>query len=429
VGCKRSLQPREAHQVRAQTEARALARRQANARGHQVQQRERHRRNDRHREDLLYLELLLGDDEGRQRHREALQEILNGACNELSYSKAVHTYNLGPENLLIVGLKPGVSKHPTMSANDKPQVFLEGDDEIRGQKYVCLSFLTPNRGVLKNKDLFFFSKFLQFYHMDHKIRATESFMMSQFRDVQNTLSDVELMLRNTESTEVAENKSLALTLSEKITKLRGEISRKTAEDMEKHVKENLADYKETSIIESYEKYMLMNRQRLEDEFHKQNNFQTTMHGLKVRGVYASQDQANARAKALNKKDPYFNVYVADVGEWLPWDPDPEEVKDQEYQSDDLNKLMQAYKENATKRDEFFEEEKRQKIAKAAAEVKAAKAAKEAKASASASASDTKKVFGEGEEVQDSAAVTDPLFNTPDLAMARKIEEASKITYA
>jgi hypothetical protein len=251
-------------------------------------------------------------------------------------------------------------------SDDKPQVFLEGDDEIRGQKYVCLSFLTPNRGVLKNKDLFFFSKFLQFYHMDYKIRASESFMMSQFRDVQNTLSDVELMLRNTDSTEVAENKSLALTLSEKITKLRGEISRKTAEDMEKYVKENLADFKESSIIESYEKYMLVNRQRLEDEFHKQNNFQTSMHGLKVRGVYASQDQATARAKILNKKDPYFNVYVADVGEWLPWDPDPEEVKDQEYQSDDLNKLMQSYKENAAKRDEFFEEEKRQKMAKAAA---------------------------------------------------------------
>ena len=308
-------------------------------------------------------------------------------------------------------------------SDDKPQVFLEGDDEIRGQKYVCLSFLTPNRGVLKNKELFFFSKFLQFYNMDYKIRATESFMMSQFRDVQNTLSDVELMLRNADSADAAENKSLAHTLSEKITKLRGEISKKTAEDMDKHVKENLTDYKESSIIESYEKYMLMNRQRLEDEFHKQNNFQTTMHGLKVRGVYASQDQATARAKVLNKKDPYFNVYVADVGEWLPWDPDPEEVKDQEYQSDDLNKLMQAYKENAAKRDEFFEEEKRQKVAKAAAEVKASKEAKAADAAAA------KKVFGEGEEVPDSSAVTDPLFNTPDLAMARKIEEASKITYA
>jgi len=66
------LQAREAHQVGAQTEARTLPRRQANARSHQIQQSERDRRNDSHRQDLLHLQLLLRDDKGRQRHREAL---------------------------------------------------------------------------------------------------------------------------------------------------------------------------------------------------------------------------------------------------------------------------------------------------------------------------------------------------------------------
>jgi len=262
----------------------------------------------------------------------------------------------------------------TPDADEKPKVFLEGDDEIRGQKYVCLSFLTPNRGILRNKEHFFFSKFLEFYNMDYRIRATETFIAGQFREIQNTLSDVDMLLRNADSTDASDNKSLALTLSEKITKVRGEVAQRSAADLEAHVKANLADFKESSIVESYEKYMLMHRARLEDEFHKANNYQTTMHGLKVRGVYSTSEQATVRAKALNKKDPYFNVYVADVGEWLPWDPEPEEVKDQEYQSDDLNKLMRAYRENAEKRDEFFEEEKRQKVAKANAEVSAAKAA-------------------------------------------------------
>ena len=308
-----------------------------------------------------------------------------------------------------------------MSNNtEKTQVFLEGDDEIRGQKYVCLSFLTPNRGVLRNKDLFFFSKFLEFYNMDYKVRSTESFIMAQFREMQNTLSDVELLLRNADSTDVAENKSLAITLSEKLTKLRGELSQKTSVDLETYVKANIDDFKESSIVESYEKYMLVNRQRLEDEFHKQNNFQTTMHGLKVRGVYSNQEQANAQAKAINKKDPYFNVYVADVGEWLPWDPEPEEIKDQEYQSDDLNKLMKAYKENAAKRDEFFEEEKRQKMAKAAAEVSAAKGAlADAKATADAKAKAL--VFGiqEGDESAETPSDMFAATGSADLAMARK----------
>jgi len=291
--------------------------------------------------------------------------------------------------------------------SDKEQVFLEGDEEIRGQKYVCLSFLTPNRGILRSKDLFFFSKFMEFYQMDYRIHSTEAFVMEQVRLLQNTLSEIEVALVNADA-DVSDAKVLLTKKSEEIAKLRGALAQKTSADMETYVKANLSNFKESAIVESFEKYMLLNRQRLEDEFHKQNNFQTTMHGLKVRGVYSTQEQANARAKALNKKDPYFNVYVADVGEWLPWDPSPEEIKDQEYQNDDLNKLMQSYKENAAKRDEFFEEEKRQKVAKAMAETAAAK---------ERLAAEKKVTFG----VQDAPGNAADVFDGGDLALARKAE--------
>jgi len=109
--------------------------------------------------------------------------------------------------------------------------------------------------------------------------------------------------------------------------------------------------------------------------------------------------------------------VADVGEWLPWDPEPEEVKDQEYQSDDLNKLMQSYKENAAKRDAFFEEEKRQKMSAAAAETKAAKEANAAKEKARVKAP----TFGaQGEEQAEVPALFGDSKHA-DLAMARKAE--------
>jgi len=419
------LESREPHQVGTQTEARTLARREADAGRKKIKKRERHRGNNGAGEHLLHVELLLGDDEAGKSHRETLKKVLDRTRDELSNCETVHTYNLDRENLSDTRWSKAVSEYnSTMSdsSSDKPQVFLEGDEEIRGQKYVCLSFLTPNRGILRNKDLFFFSKFLEFYNMDYKIRATESFIMGQFREIQNALSDVELQLRNSDTADA----TLTLTLSEKLTKLRGEMSKKTAADLENHVKNNMADFKESSVVETYEKYMQVNRQRLEDEFHKQKNFQTTMHGLKVRGVYSNQEQANAHAKAINKKDPYFNVYVADVGEWLPWDPEPDEVKDQEYQSTELNKLMQSYKENAEKRDAFFEEEKRQKMAKAAAEVAAAKAA-------NANAKEVKKAptFGE-QEGEDQKTPTDMFAATgaPDLAIGRKQEAAaSTITYA
>ena len=38
--------------------------------------------------------------------------------------------------------------------------FLEADDSIRGQNYVCLSFVSPEN-VLKNKDVFVMHEFLK----------------------------------------------------------------------------------------------------------------------------------------------------------------------------------------------------------------------------------------------------------------------------
>jgi hypothetical protein len=243
------------------------------------------------------------------------------------------------------------------------QVFLEPDDEIRGQKFVCLSFLTPRKGLLRSKDQFFFSRFLEHYAMDYKIRATTSFLLSQHRDIQEALSILILDVENTADASGALDRK---TIVERIEKTRGALKLDTEAALTAHVKANMSDFRESTLQEAYEQWMVTHRQRLEDEFHKQQNFQTTVHGLKVRGVYSNQEQAAARAKALAKKDPYFNVYVAEIGEWLPWDPDPDEVPESEYQNADLNKLMQAYKEQSAKKDAFFEEDKRQKLAEAAA---------------------------------------------------------------
>ena len=185
-------------------------------------------------------------------------------------------------------------------------------------------------------------------------------------------------------------------------------------DLETYVKANLSDFKESKIQEAWDTYMMANRTKLEDEFHKSNGFKTTMYGLKVRGAYPTQEQAATRARALSKKDPHHNVYVGEVGEWMPWDPAPEEVDEQEYPLDQLNTLMKSYKDNVAKKDAFFEEEKRQKMAEAAS---AAAAAKGAKAP----------VFGvKGSEIG-ATDVARELFDgaaSVDLAIARKAEAAA-----
>jgi len=260
-----------------------------------------------------------------------------------------------------------------------PQVYLEADDEIRGQKYICLSFLSPEK-ILTKKESFFFGKFLEFYAMEYKVTATESFLMGKLRDIQNVLSEVEVAIENQ-----AEDKAA---LSAKVVKAREGLARSTAADLEAHVKANMSDFKTDTLQEAYERYMLLHKTKLEDEFHAANHFQTSIRGLKCRGVYSNYEQATARAQALHKKDPYFNVYVAEMGAWLPWDPEPEEVQDQQYSNEQLNKLMGAYRENAAKRDAFFEEEKRQKIASATEEARRNKVAASGAAPLSESAANT-----------------------------------------
>jgi hypothetical protein len=302
------------------------------------------------------------------------------------------------------------------------QVYLEADDEIRGQKFICLSFLSPEK-VLEKKEIHFFSKFLEFYAMEYKVTATESFLMGKLRDIQNMLSDVELAVQNVDLTVVVDASGSApatesatlnkAALVKKISDSRESLAKTTAADLEAHVKANMSDFKTPALQEAYERYMTLHKTKLDDEFHAANHFQTSIRGLKCRGVYGSYDQATARAQQLHKKDPYFNVYVAEMGAWLPWDPEPEEIQDQQYSNDQLNKLMGAYRENAAKRDAFFEEEKRQKLAAA---------------NAAAKKKPVEAVFGESGKEVPAAAVAREVFEggsaSGDLVVERKTAEAA-----
>ena len=113
----------------------------------------------------------------------------------------------------------------------------------------------------------------------------------------------------------------------------------------------------------YLSYLEDNNEKLTKIFDESNNFQTSTMGIKVRGVYNTQQEAAIRAKVLQKVDPSFNVFVGQIGYWLPWDPNPDQISDQEYHNDQLNKLAKKYKENEELRDNFYESDKKEKIEK------------------------------------------------------------------
>jgi len=223
--------------------------------------------------------------------------------------------------------------------------FLEEDADIPGQKFCLLSFLSPEK-VLKDKNLFLFDKFLKIYEFQSRTTNLEKYLMNTMRDI-NTKLDAEADALD------AKDLSGAADFCRK-SKIRVDT---TMDSFHTFVKANEKELKESNLKDLYDDYMYVNKAKLEDEFYAKNEFRTTVRGLKVRGVYASQAEATLRSKKLQRQDTLHNIFVGEVGKWLPWDPEPTEVGEQEYAEDQLNTLMKKYKENEEDR-QMFQRERR-----------------------------------------------------------------------
>jgi len=100
---------------------------------------------------------------------------------------------------------------------------------------------------------------------------------------------------------------------------------------------------------------------LQKDYDKKVDFKNNIRGVKVRGVYSTRDEADNRAKKLQKVDSDFHVFVGQVGYWLPWDPCADKIENESFLNDELNTMMEKYKENNINKDIFYEEEKRDKL--------------------------------------------------------------------
>jgi len=114
------------------------------------------------------------------------------------------------------------------------------------------------------------------------------------------------------------------------------------------------------ILEEYNSFIGLHEKALDDKFNEENDNQTSIRGIKVRGVYDNYKEAEIRSKALQQVDPNHHVFVGSVGYWLPWDPSPDRIADQKYQEEQLNDLMKGYNENVEKRNAFYQAQKEER---------------------------------------------------------------------
>lgn len=193
--------------------------------------------------------------------------------------------------------------------NPKYVDLLELDKPIAGQNFGCFSFITPEK-ILKQRDLYFFKEFLNKWEFAKSMEKFTQFL--NFLSFKYKVSFEDVM-----------------------------------KDYEDFVKEERDLIIQSSIEDDYKTFLDKNEDQLEKDFNIKHNFQTSVRGFKSRGNFATQEEAELRAKLLREADPNFDIFVGPVGQWLCWDPESYKTGKTEYMEEELNQLMQEKTKNET----------------------------------------------------------------------------------
>jgi hypothetical protein len=205
---------------------------------------------------------------------------------------------------------------PNGKPNPKYVDLCDEDTPLAGQKFACLSFVSPEK-ILKKRETFLFDQFIKQWYF------TKSF--AKFFDFLHFIA----------------------------YKYNLNIEDLTA-DFNEFAKEEDSRLKENSTDDDFKNFLDKNEDKLNAQFQREHAFQTSTRGLKVRGVYPTQEEAELRCKKLREADPNHDIYVGPVGIWIPWDPDAYKTGRVEFMEEELNQLHQEKIKNEAKAKQEFD---------------------------------------------------------------------------
>ena len=199
--------------------------------------------------------------------------------------------------------------------NPKYVDVLDEDPSIAGQKFTCMSFLSPEK-ILEKRELFLFDRFIEQWDFSKS--------MSKFGDFINFISyKYNLNVEN------------------------------LMNDYNEFCKEEQQMLREGGVSDDFQNFLDNHEEKLNEQFQREHAFQTSVRGVKSRGNFGTQEEAEQYCKKLREKDPNHDIFVAPVGIWLPWDPNAYKTGRVEFMEDELNKLHQEKIKNEKKaKDEF-----------------------------------------------------------------------------
>ena len=224
----------------------------------------------------------------------------------MEHSKDKHSKKNGFERKQINGKK-----------NPKYVDLLEEDKPIAGQKFVCVSFVSPEN-IIKQKQAYLFEEFLKKWDLNKSMEKFIQFLNFVSYKYNISFDDI-------------------------------------TNDFKDFVKEEKETISNTSIEDDYKTFLDNNEAELEKNFNRLHNFQTSTRGLKIRGSYPTMEEAELRCKMLREIDSNHDIMVGPVGVWMPWEPEAYKTGRVEYMEEELNQLAHEKKKNETAAKTAFEQ--------------------------------------------------------------------------
>jgi len=199
--------------------------------------------------------------------------------------------------------------------NPKYIDLCDEDAPIAGQKFACMSFVSPEK-ILKKRELYIFEQFIKQWDFAKSMEKTTEFL--GFLAYKYNLKPDDVM-----------------------------------DDFKEFVKDEETKLKSSSMDDDFKTFTDKNEDRLNEQFGREHAFQTSVRGLKLRGVFSTQEEAEMRCKKLRDIDPTHDIFVGPVGMWIPWDPDAYKTGRIEFMEEELNQLhSEKIKNESMAKEEF-----------------------------------------------------------------------------
>ena len=202
------------------------------------------------------------------------------------------------------------------SPNPKYIDLCDEDPPIAGQKFACMSFVSPEK-ILKKREIYLFDEFVKQWDFSKSMEKFAEFL--QFMSYKYNLRSDDVM-----------------------------------KNFDEFKTEEFEKLKAASVNDDYKNFLDKHEDKLNEQFNRANAFQTSVRGLKLRGVFATQEEAEMKCKKLREMDPHHDIFVGPVGMWIPWDPYAYKTGRMEFMEEQLNALHKSKLENEEKAKQEFD---------------------------------------------------------------------------